>query len=177
MSPPSTAFWIAIGKGLVDFFGGKLDYNDCDEKDVDYRKPARKDIHAEDGDEWAVGTVGMDQYGHRYVIQMVTGNGFEDMLDAILISGNETTVANRVRELAAAGVDEILCSVVMAGDNARASEERTLRTLGALSQGEATMYSSAASQTGASRWGRSRCSTSARRSTRSRRCWCRTTGR
>lgn len=34
--PKSTAFWIAIGKGLVNFFGGVIDYNDCDESYVDY---------------------------------------------------------------------------------------------------------------------------------------------
>ncbi len=52
LMPRSTDFWIAIGKGLVDFFGGTVDYNDCDDSDVDYQQPERSDIHAEDGEEW-----------------------------------------------------------------------------------------------------------------------------
>lgn len=52
MIPPSTDFWIAIGKGLVEFFGGTLDYNDCDDSDVDFKRAARKDIHAEGNEEW-----------------------------------------------------------------------------------------------------------------------------
>ncbi len=52
LNPPSTDFWIAIGKGLVDFFGGRVDFNDCDDIDVDYEQPERDDIHAEDDDEW-----------------------------------------------------------------------------------------------------------------------------
>lgn len=50
--PRSTSFWIAIGLGLVDFFGGSVDYSDCDHSDIDYEQPARSDIHAEDGEEW-----------------------------------------------------------------------------------------------------------------------------
>lgn len=44
LMPHSTAFWIALGKKLVSFFGGSIDYNDCDSKDVDYRakKPRRR---------------------------------------------------------------------------------------------------------------------------------------
>jgi hypothetical protein len=53
LMPRSTPFWIAMGRGLVDFFGGTLDYSDCDAVDVDYKRPARKDIHVEDGDEWS----------------------------------------------------------------------------------------------------------------------------
>lgn len=52
LMPRSTDFWIAIGKGLVEFFGGTVDYNDCDDSDVDFARPAQKDIHAEDGAEW-----------------------------------------------------------------------------------------------------------------------------
>ncbi len=39
--PKSTPFWIAACKRLVDFFGGTIDYNDCDEKAVDYRVKAK----------------------------------------------------------------------------------------------------------------------------------------
>ncbi len=40
---------------------------------------------SDDGDEWAVGTVGMDQYGHTYELEMTADHGFEAMLDAILM--------------------------------------------------------------------------------------------
>lgn len=40
-SPKSTPFWIAICKGLVDFFGGELIYNDCSTSLCDYRKSSR----------------------------------------------------------------------------------------------------------------------------------------
>jgi len=39
--PKSTAFWIAICKGLVDFFGGELVYNDCSDSLCDYKKSPR----------------------------------------------------------------------------------------------------------------------------------------
>ena len=52
LMPRSTPLWCAIGKGLVDFFGGSVDYNDWDAIAVDYSQPARDDIHAEDGAEW-----------------------------------------------------------------------------------------------------------------------------
>ena len=52
MMPRSTAFWIAVGKRLVDFFGGELDYNDCDSKDVDYRRKRRTDCMPNDGKPW-----------------------------------------------------------------------------------------------------------------------------
>ena len=40
-SPKSTPFWIAICKGLVEFFGGELVYNDCSDSICDYRKVSR----------------------------------------------------------------------------------------------------------------------------------------
>ena len=52
MMPRSTAFWIAVGKRLVIFFGGELDYNDCDNKDVDYRRKRRTDCMPSDGKPW-----------------------------------------------------------------------------------------------------------------------------
>jgi len=41
MIPPSTPFWIAVGIGLCKFFGGQIDFNDCDSKgwDRQFRKP------------------------------------------------------------------------------------------------------------------------------------------
>lgn len=35
MIPPSTAFWIAIGVRLIDFFGGWLKYQDCTVQEFD----------------------------------------------------------------------------------------------------------------------------------------------
>lgn len=52
MMPRSTAFWVAVGKRLVDFFGGELDYNDCDRKSVDYRRKRRTDCMPNDGKAW-----------------------------------------------------------------------------------------------------------------------------
>jgi hypothetical protein len=53
--PPATPFWIAVGKKLADFFGGKLDYNDCDDSEIDYEKKrgkVRLGEYAEDGEGW-----------------------------------------------------------------------------------------------------------------------------
>ncbi len=52
ITPRARSVWIAIGRGLVDFFGGSVDYNDCDDEEMDYSQPQRDDIHAEDGEEW-----------------------------------------------------------------------------------------------------------------------------
>lgn len=35
MLPPSTPFWCGIAKGLVEFFGGVVDFNDSDDSDRD----------------------------------------------------------------------------------------------------------------------------------------------
>ena len=51
--PRSTPFWIAIGRGLCKFFGGKIDYNDCDPDGINARfKGMRKDNSPEDGKPW-----------------------------------------------------------------------------------------------------------------------------
>ncbi len=54
LMPPSTCWWIAVGRRLVDFFGGALDYNDCDDKDINFRRPkkSRKMNAPEDGKPW-----------------------------------------------------------------------------------------------------------------------------
>lgn len=49
-----------------------------------YRVTACDQSFSEDGDEWAVATVGMDQWGHRMVLERDTGHGVEQMLDAII---------------------------------------------------------------------------------------------
>lgn len=58
------------------------------------------------------------------------------MADSILIAGNEQAVETRLRNIAAAGIDEVLLSVVGAGRDEATSVERTLQCLGALSQVE-----------------------------------------
>ena len=50
--PQSTPFWLAVACGLVDFFGGHVDYKDCDDNDCDYSRDPQADIHAEDGEPW-----------------------------------------------------------------------------------------------------------------------------
>jgi len=49
LSMSSTAFWIAVARGLADFFGGEVDYNDCDNKDVNYKVKSKSRKH-DDGD-------------------------------------------------------------------------------------------------------------------------------
>jgi F420-dependent oxidoreductase-like protein len=56
----------------------------------------------------------------------------DDMLDAVLISGDEDTVADGVRAIFDWGASELLASVVPAGDDSEASEERTLKLLASL---------------------------------------------
>jgi hypothetical protein len=41
LSPRSTPFWIAVGRGLVNFFGGAVDYNDCDDGNANYKRLPR----------------------------------------------------------------------------------------------------------------------------------------
>jgi hypothetical protein len=53
MLPPSTPFWCAVGDALIDFFGGKIDYNDCDDTDWDRAVPKpRGRNNPQDGEEW-----------------------------------------------------------------------------------------------------------------------------
>lgn len=54
LMPRSTAFWISIGIRLVDFFGGSIDYQDCDDIDEDYAVEEKTDLMncPEDGEEW-----------------------------------------------------------------------------------------------------------------------------
>ena len=50
--PRSRPINIALCIALCDFFGGRIDFNDCDHSDCDYRQPTREDIHATDGQPW-----------------------------------------------------------------------------------------------------------------------------
>jgi uncharacterized glyoxalase superfamily protein PhnB len=54
MMPRSTAFWLAVMHRVVDFFGGRIDYQDCDDKYNDYEVPAGtwEENSPEDGEAW-----------------------------------------------------------------------------------------------------------------------------
>lgn len=54
LSVKSTSFWITVGKKLVDFFGGYVDFNDCDNKEKDYKKKVKTKSQnsPEDGKPW-----------------------------------------------------------------------------------------------------------------------------
>lgn len=54
LMPRSTAFWLAIAHRLVDFFGGHIDYQDCDDSYNDYEVPAKSDElnSPDDGELW-----------------------------------------------------------------------------------------------------------------------------
>lgn len=52
LMPPTTPFWIAVGHRLVEFFGGSIDYNDCEGAGPDFSLPHRDDCWVEDGPEW-----------------------------------------------------------------------------------------------------------------------------
>jgi alkanesulfonate monooxygenase SsuD/methylene tetrahydromethanopterin reductase-like flavin-dependent oxidoreductase (luciferase family) len=56
----------------------------------------------------------------------------DEMLDAVLISGDEETVTARIQEIFDWGGAEILASVVSSGDEAEASVTRSLELLGEL---------------------------------------------
>jgi hypothetical protein len=56
LSQPSTPFWCALAKRLVDVFGGSVDFNDCDGSEEDYRAdpPTEYDPLASDDTPWYV---------------------------------------------------------------------------------------------------------------------------
>ena len=53
LMPRSTPFWIAVGLRLIQFFGGSIDFNDCDSIDIDktFKKPRKKN-NPSTGKEW-----------------------------------------------------------------------------------------------------------------------------
>ncbi len=55
-----------------------------------------------------------------------------DMLDEVLIAGDEDAVASRIRTLFEWGATELLATPIPAGDDPRATEDRTLRLLAEL---------------------------------------------
>lgn len=56
----------------------------------------------------------------------------DEMLDAVLIAGDEDAVASRIRTLFEWGASEILATPIPAGDDPQATEDRTLRLLAEL---------------------------------------------
>ena len=52
LMPSATAENIALGVALVQFFGGIVDFNDCDESDCDFAWPEQPDIRPNDGEAW-----------------------------------------------------------------------------------------------------------------------------
>jgi hypothetical protein len=53
MMPRSYPTWIAIGARLVEFFGGRVDFNDCDDEDTDIvGSVTYPDGLPEDGQPW-----------------------------------------------------------------------------------------------------------------------------
>jgi F420-dependent oxidoreductase-like protein len=59
--------------------------------------------------------------------EAAAGNWSDAMIDAVVMSGEEARVADRLQELFALGATEILVSPLMAGSDRAASVERTLR--------------------------------------------------
>jgi hypothetical protein len=73
-----------------------------------YKVIACDQSFSDSGDEWAVACEGMDQYNHRYVLEVRKGHGVEAMLDALLMmviewkprrAGMEKIAAQHVIEL------------------------------------------------------------------------------
>jgi F420-dependent oxidoreductase-like protein len=56
----------------------------------------------------------------------------DGMLDAIVVHGDERTVAERLQGYLSAGMDELIVSILVIGDDRRPSLERTLRLIGTL---------------------------------------------
>lgn len=95
----------------------------------------------------AVRSAGRKQFG-RYVKlpfyqQMFAQAGFpaaaageltDDLLDAIVIHGDKDVIASRLEAIAAAGVDEVICSIVPAGPDPTQAKAQTLAILGELAQ-------------------------------------------
>jgi len=59
--------------------------------------------------------------------EAANGTWSDEMIEAVVLSGSEERVADRLRELLAWGATEIIVSPVAAGDDRAASLERTLR--------------------------------------------------
>lgn len=78
-----------------------------------------------------------------FYLQMLAAAGFPEaaegawsdrMIDAVVLSGDEARVTDRLRELFAMGAAEVLVSPVAAGSDRKASQERTLRLVAEAAQ-------------------------------------------
>ena len=58
LMPRSTALWLAIGNALINFFGGAIDYNDCDSVEIDNMVYCQYKNNPTDGKAW-------DDHQHR----------------------------------------------------------------------------------------------------------------
>jgi alkanesulfonate monooxygenase SsuD/methylene tetrahydromethanopterin reductase-like flavin-dependent oxidoreductase (luciferase family) len=58
----------------------------------------------------------------------------DGMLDAVVLSGSESQVEQRLREILSSGASEVLVSPVVAGEDREASRERTLRLVARVGQ-------------------------------------------
>ncbi len=63
-----------------------------------------------------------------------TGGWSDDMVDAVVLSGSEETVKNRLKELFDWGASEVLATVVTAGGDQAASWERTVSLIAEISR-------------------------------------------
>lgn len=52
LSPKSTAAKIALCRAVIMFFGGSVDYNDCDSTDVNFKVSPRQPIAPSNGEAW-----------------------------------------------------------------------------------------------------------------------------
>jgi alkanesulfonate monooxygenase SsuD/methylene tetrahydromethanopterin reductase-like flavin-dependent oxidoreductase (luciferase family) len=60
------------------------------------------------------------------------GTFSDAMLDAVVVHGDEASVAGRLRDYLDAGMDEVIASVLLVGDDRNASMERTMRLVASL---------------------------------------------
>lgn len=52
LAPGANSFWLAVGKRLVEIFGGHIDYVDYDEPDYDYSVRQKTFMGSDDGPSW-----------------------------------------------------------------------------------------------------------------------------
>ena len=60
------------------------------------------------------------------------GSFSDAMIDAVVVGGDEGTVAAQLRAYEAAGMDEVIASVLVVGDDRKSSMERTMRLVASL---------------------------------------------
>lgn len=72
-----------VQRPQFDAKGDRLPKDRAIDPETLYKVMACDQSFSENGDEWAVSAVGMDQYSHRYVLETRTGHGVEAMLDAM----------------------------------------------------------------------------------------------